>query len=201
MDKNNELYHYGVLGMKWGIRRYQNEDGSLTSAGERHYQYKSWGTKHNEKKSEKTQRKIDELKKNDGSQEKIDKLEYKKSKYDYRAKRSSELDAREEEYARRVTTSGNIASRLLTGGIVGGKQYQQHLAMLGGQNDPRIITGKKVAATILSMWGRQPLYKAVYIRAGEPSKNKYGQRDPYVKAYYDMANGKVPTDPKQLIKD
>lgn len=36
---NNELQHWGVKGMKWGIRRYQNADGSLTLAG-RYHQYK-----------------------------------------------------------------------------------------------------------------------------------------------------------------
>ena len=36
ITSNGELYHYGVKGMKWGIRRYQNKDGSLTPAGKKH---------------------------------------------------------------------------------------------------------------------------------------------------------------------
>ena len=31
--QNNEIYHFGIKGQKWGIRRYQNKDGSLTPAG------------------------------------------------------------------------------------------------------------------------------------------------------------------------
>lgn len=34
---NNELYHWGIKGMKWGVRRYQNKDGTLTEEGKKRY--------------------------------------------------------------------------------------------------------------------------------------------------------------------
>lgn len=34
---NGELYHHGVKGMRWGVRRYQNDDGSLTERGKKRY--------------------------------------------------------------------------------------------------------------------------------------------------------------------
>lgn len=56
-----ELYHHGILGQKWGIRRYQNKDGSLTAEGIKRYRtdlkfkekYDKYSAKQNEKKAAK----------------------------------------------------------------------------------------------------------------------------------------------------
>jgi hypothetical protein len=37
IQNGTELYHHGILGQKWGVRRFQNADGSRTSAGKQRY--------------------------------------------------------------------------------------------------------------------------------------------------------------------
>lgn len=37
MYRESDISHHGILGMKWGIRRFQNKDGTLTSAGKKRY--------------------------------------------------------------------------------------------------------------------------------------------------------------------
>lgn len=49
---SNELYHHGVKGQKWGVRRYQNSDGSLTKAGRERQQYDRLVRSHESLKSE-----------------------------------------------------------------------------------------------------------------------------------------------------
>lgn len=38
IDDQRTLMHFGILGQRWGFRRYQNDDGSLTPAGQKRYQ-------------------------------------------------------------------------------------------------------------------------------------------------------------------
>ena len=53
--ENTQLQHHGTKGMKWGVRRYQKSDGSLTAAGKKRYgivqTVKDYKTKRNRKKA------------------------------------------------------------------------------------------------------------------------------------------------------
>jgi len=51
LQDDQELYHHGILGQRWGVRRFQNPDGTLTDAGKRHYDKldAKWAAKNNDK--------------------------------------------------------------------------------------------------------------------------------------------------------
>lgn len=58
-EDTNEMYHHGVKGQKWGIRRYQNKDGSLTPEGKKRLskEYQNYiGKAHKEIDSKEQQR-------------------------------------------------------------------------------------------------------------------------------------------------
>lgn len=52
LQQDAYLRHHGILGMKWGVRRYQNADGTLTAAGKKRYAGEEVPTTGNTKKSE-----------------------------------------------------------------------------------------------------------------------------------------------------
>lgn len=81
-----ELYHHGTKGMKWGIRRYQNKDGSLTPAGIKRYN-----------------REVQKLKDREASIKAKEKAKKYQDKLD---KKKSELDEREAALRGKPTSKG-----------------------------------------------------------------------------------------------
>lgn len=115
MDNNNYLMHFGVKGMKWGVRRYRNYDGSLTQAGVKRYNAaeKNYDEKHSKYKDLKQRYKSGEIdratlkkaKKDLKASEKNLRKHYKHLKQDKLADQGKEL------YSRGYTISGMANAR------------------------------------------------------------------------------------------
>lgn len=110
---NGELHHWGIKGMRWGQRRYQNKDGSLTPAGRKRYEKEMERLKAEKRKIRNEKATANKLAKLDAMRKQVDDL--KKGKAKEKPETPEEAEKRKAEYEaerQRVIKSGTAEEAL-----------------------------------------------------------------------------------------
>ena len=114
-NHTDELYHHGIKGQKWGVRRYQNEDGTLTSAGKkRQHRSTSLGAAIAKRANNKVDKGFNDWKENAakkdnavalGKQANLSRMAYEADKHNKDAKQTYKSDRKEYKSALRANTT------------------------------------------------------------------------------------------------
>lgn len=147
---DDELMHYGIKGMKWGVRRYQRKDGSLTSAGKNRY---------NENYTEK-QRKQDRAMYGNRAERRIN----RRMNEGYGVKGARSIEAQRRQRNESIKKTAKRAGKAITGAAVSlGSAYVMDQIFNGGQNtrlvmnfaDHTIRNGRVAVETFKNMYFRR----------------------------------------------
>ena len=123
---NDYIQHYGIKGMKWGVRRYQNKDGTLTAEGKKREQAKykheaSKAARKDRRDAYKNRRTLSD----DELQTRVKRLELEK-----KFKNLTEEDVKPGRIAvKRLLSS--TGARILSAAAVGGAVYAGRYALTG----------------------------------------------------------------------
>jgi hypothetical protein len=116
MEKRNstQLKHHGIIGMKWGVRRFQNKDGSLTAAGRRRMD-KELGTPKKESKELTAKKSIKDMS-DEELRARIARMNLEKQYVELKTKSDPPKSQKGKDFAKRVLerSGENIAVQLTT---------------------------------------------------------------------------------------
>ena len=104
---NGELYHHGIKGQKWGVRRYQKADGSLTTAGKKRYDVDTPTTRRTPAPAKSTKAKVQAANKKSMDIRDAIKAEVDSKKYKSAEERAKAADELYREKIREATKAGD----------------------------------------------------------------------------------------------